>query len=101
MDSNAQWLSKWIAAENTGSISCPACGSPFPIETAFDNAPRWCPTCKKQLVQWNFYSLVLTIDPEKAPPLIKNIIEFIGPMPDFEADEAMKELYRLFDRKSQ
>lgn len=99
MDSKQSWYTKWVVAENRGDVLCPACSSPFPIDPTFDNAPRWCPSCKQELVHWNFYSVVLTLNPEAAPPLVKHMIDFISRLPDFEAEEAMIEVYHLFDRK--
>jgi hypothetical protein len=51
-------------------------------------------------MEWNFCTLIVVIDPEAAPPLVKHIIDFIHPMADFEAEEAMKELFHLLDRKA-
>jgi len=101
MDTKPMWYSKWITGEGIGDTSCPACGSPFPLDIAFDNAPRVCPSCKKPLVEWNFLSMVLIIDPEKAPPLVRMIVDFLAPMADYEAEETLKQVYQLFDRKSE
>src|SRR5436190_137915 len=95
-----RWHSRWVTGEGDGGVHCPACGAGFGLDLAFDNAPRWCPACKKELVEWLFYSLPLVIDPDTAPPLVKRVIAFIRPMADSEAEEAMKELYQLLDRKS-
>jgi hypothetical protein len=100
MATNPRWYSKWVVSEREGGVLCPACDSRFPLDVAFDNAPRWCPSCKKRLIEWNFYSLVLIVDPETAPPLVKTIIEALSAMADFEAEEALKEVYQMFDRKA-
>jgi hypothetical protein len=101
MDTKRPWYCKWVnQAGAAGGVQCPACGAGFPIDIAFDNAPRWCVSCKKELMEWNFLRLILVIDPEAAPPLVKHIIDFIRPMADFEAEEAMTELFHLLDRKA-
>jgi predicted amidophosphoribosyltransferase len=92
----ARWHSRWVAGDG---VRCPACGAGFALDIAFDNAPRWCPACKKTLVEWFFYSLPLLIDPEKAPPLVKSIIDFIDVLADFESEEVMLELHHLLDRQ--
>jgi len=79
---------RWFSRENIHNLkscTCPRCGAPYSIGPIFDHDVQTCSNCGASLVEWNMNFNIYLIDVEKAPPIVKSIIEYLAPLDEHNA----------------
>ncbi len=74
---------------------CPACNAPYQVGPIFDHDPRSCTQCGAVLIEWNMMTSIFIIDRDQAPALVRNIIEYLAPCTEQQADEELLQLLRF------
>lgn len=73
---------------------CPRCQADYPFAPLFDHHPRRCPSCRTEVIELATITVVYLIDPEAAPPIIR---ELLGYLDRFTEPEAERELTVLMN----
>ena len=79
---------------------CPRCNSNYPFGPLFDHHPRVCPSCKLPLIEWALTSVIYLIDFEQAPPIVKNLITYLGTLPEPEAEQELECLVNFLQKET-
>jgi hypothetical protein len=95
------WFSR-VLPESISDAKCPRCGAPFDVNAIFDHHPRSCVGCGTVLVEWNLNRHVYILDKERAPALVRSIMDLTGPMDEHRAGvelDVVEELFYPIDEK--
>lgn len=87
------WFTR-TTIDGPAKVVCPRCQADFPFGPLFDHHPRQCPSCRTELIELATITVVYLIDPEAAPPIILELLEYLD---RFTEPEAERELTVLMD----
>lgn len=87
---------KWyVRIENfdLGAAHCPRCGVPYTVGPVFDHDPHPCLNCGATLVEWNLMNPIFIIDRDRAPEILKSIMDYLALLTEQQANIALYELF--------
>jgi hypothetical protein len=94
MATNKNWF-KMVNIYNLTSCTCPRCGASYTVGPIFDHDILLCNDCGAPLVEWNMNFNVYLIDVEKAPSIVKQIVEYLAPLTEHQAFHELLSLLRF------
>jgi hypothetical protein len=93
-NSQSRWFSRGNI-HNLKSCICPRCGASYTVGPIFDHDMQTCLNCGASLAEWNMNFNIYLIDVEKAPLIVKKIIEYLAPLDEHNAFHQLLELLRF------
>jgi hypothetical protein len=99
MDSTSTWFVRLPSADWAGA-ACPSCRDPYQISPVFVHDEVTCRRCKTALVEWHIHETVYLIDVQKAPSVVRAIVDHLGPLSRQEAWREMEQLLLFLEIKS-
>ena len=94
MNRKGHWCHRINVQTDGLDAKCPRCGESFPVGPIFDHDPRVCMHCSANLVEWNLQGIVMIVDTDNAPPLVKKMIVHLSTLTEPEAQDQLEALLR-------
>ena len=88
--STPKWLSRVANFEEP--LRCPRCDAPYVAGPLFDHDPRIYRNCKATLIEWFMISVVYLIDIERAPDIVKALVNYLRPLSEPDACDQLLSL---------
>ena len=85
------WYCKTIIEDNANR-KCPHCATRRSVEVLFDHHVKPCLHCGIDLVEWSFTTaseFIYIIDIQRAPPIIKLLIDYLAKFPEIDASREL------------
>ncbi len=97
-NSNRSWYVRLNGPKiDLKSACCPKCDAPYKVGPIFDHDPRPCLNCGTTLIEWNMMDPIFIINYNQAPQIVKNIIDYLAPFTEQEADMELLKLLRFME----
>lgn len=93
--STEKWYSRVANFEHP--LQCPRCNSPYGSGPLFDHDPRICYNCGITIIEWFMISVVYLIDIERAPEIVKTLVNYMQSLSESDAHDQLLSLLMFLD----
>jgi hypothetical protein len=93
--STEKWYSRVTNFEQP--LHCPRCAFPYVAGPLFDHDPRIRQNCGITIIEWFLFSVVYVIDIERAPEIVKTLVNYMQPLIEPDAYDQLLSLLIFLD----